>query len=157
MELQHLNTTSVCAPGRPLPWGGGPKVGHTHHYSHNPMHTLSWGRSVADELAAYLKSNYLETDEERAERLHAVGLSLSPLIGSPEHLHPPPPPHTHTQTQQHTASLHRHHQVEAIFSIWDNDHSGYIEYEELMLVLDRWKEGPAKQAQEEGECEEGGG
>ena len=75
---------------------------------------------------------------------------------------PPPPsvwpryspspllPSTPTQAQQYTAELHRHHQVEAIFGIWDNDHSGYIECEELKLVLGRWKGTSVEQAQEEG-------
>ena len=48
------------------------------------------------------------------------------------------------------AELHRHQQVDAIFTIWDNDHSSYIECEELKLVLGRWKGTSIEQAQEEG-------
>ena len=95
----------------------------------------------------------METEEEKEERLQLVQVdpfSHCLLLVS----HAPSPPYI-PQARQHTAAVHRHNQLEAIFAVWDNDHSGYIEFEELQLVLKRWKGMSVEQAQmkvrEEGE------
>ena len=42
-------------------------------------------------------------------------------------------------------------QINALFEVWDNDRSGYLELDELQLVLGHWKDFSSEQAQEHGE------
>lgn len=53
--------------------------------------------------------------------------------------------------QQQKLILTRRHRVNSLFEVWDNDGSGYLELEELQLVLGRWKGFNSEQAQEHGE------
>ena len=45
--------------------------------------------------------------------------------------------------------------LNSLFDVWDSDHSGYVELEELQPVLAKWKgfgDKKDKKAQEQGEC-----
>ncbi len=53
--------------------------------------------------------------------------------------------------EQQRLILTRRQRVSSLFEVWDNDGSGYLELEELQLVLGRWKDFNSEQAQEHGE------
>ena len=50
------------------------------------------------------------------------------------------------QALQHS----RRSRVNSLFEVWDNDHSGYLELEEMQLVLSNWRGFNTQQAQEHG-------
>ena len=52
--------------------------------------------------------------------------------------------------QQQALQLSRHSRVRTLFEVWDNDHSGYLELEELQLVLSKWQGFNSQQALEQG-------
>ena len=52
--------------------------------------------------------------------------------------------------QQQALRQSRHSRVSTLFELWDNDHSGYLELEELQLVLSKWQGFNAQQALEHG-------
>lgn len=53
--------------------------------------------------------------------------------------------------QQQMLALTRRQRVNSLFEMWDNDRSGYLELDELQLVLSKWKGFSTEQAQEHGE------
>ena len=53
--------------------------------------------------------------------------------------------------QQQKLILTKRYQINALFEVWDNDRSGYLELDELQLVLGHWKDFSSEQAQEHGE------
>ena len=53
--------------------------------------------------------------------------------------------------QQQMEALTRRQRVNSMFEMWDSDHSGYLELEELQLVLSKWKGFGTEQTQEQGE------
>ena len=44
----------------------------------------------------------------------------------------------------------RRHRANSLFDVWDNDRSGYLEMEELQLVLSKWKGFSSEMAQQQG-------
>ena len=54
--------------------------------------------------------------------------------------------------QQQALVLSRRQHVATLFELWDNDRSGYLELEELQLVLSKWKGFSSEQARDYGEC-----
>lgn len=52
--------------------------------------------------------------------------------------------------QQQALHQSRHSRVSTLFEVWDNDHSGYLELEELQLVLSKWQGFNSQQALEHG-------
>lgn len=50
------------------------------------------------------------------------------------------------QALQHS----RYSRVGTLFEVWDNDRSGYLELEELQLVLTKWHGFSSQQAMEHG-------
>ena len=54
--------------------------------------------------------------------------------------------------QQQALVMSRRQHVVTLFELWDNDRSGYLELEELQLVLSRWKGFSSEQARDYGEC-----
>ncbi len=55
--------------------------------------------------------------------------------------------------QEQKFVLARRKRAHSLFEVWDHDRSGYLELEELQLVLSRWKGFSTEEAQEHGEEE----
>ena len=54
------------------------------------------------------------------------------------------------QTQKQAARLAKRRKVNALFDTWDNDSSGFLELEEIQLVLCKWKDFSSEKAAEHG-------
>lgn len=84
--------------------------------------------SLIHRLTSFFEDNYKETSEERTERL--------------KHL------------REQAEAQRRHSCTNQLFEAWDNDSSGYLELEELQMVIKTWKNFTDEQALLHGKPEE---
>ena len=76
--------------------------------------------SLYHRLSSFIEENYKETSKERAERL--------------KHL------------REQAEAQRRHSCINQLFESWDNDSSGYLELDELQMVIKTWKNFTDEQA-----------
>ena len=85
-----------------------------------PLSPLCTSSSLYHRLSAFFEDNYKETAKERAERL--------------KHL------------REQAEAQRRYSCINHLFESWDNDSSGYLELEELQMVIKTWKNFTDEQA-----------
>lgn len=70
-------------------------------------------KHVFDELVRFVRASYRETDDERIARMN--------------------------KARMEARSAKRRHQVDALYELWDVNTSGYLELDEIQVVLGKWR------------------
>jgi len=70
-------------------------------------------KHVFDDLVRFVRASYRETDDERIARMN--------------------------KARMEARSAKRRHQVDALYELWDVNTSGYLELDEIQVVLGKWR------------------
>lgn len=98
-------------------------------------------QSLMNSISHYIQDNYTEAEEVRMITMYSLCFQLMFMQHFQERI---------DQAQHQALQLAKRRRVNLLFDTWDKDGSGFLELEELQLVLCKWKDFSDEKAKEQG-------